>query len=60
MVRVIADVQPEYKHAGIESIGAPAVSGVGLQISDRVTSLGTNRGKTRWVLPGRLLIIMSA
>jgi len=42
MVRVIADVQPEYKQAGIESIGPPAVSGVGLQISDRVASLGTN------------------
>lgn len=57
MVRAIADVQLEYKHAGIESMGAPAVSSVGLQVSDRVASLGTNRGKTRSVLPGRLLIM---
>lgn len=55
MVRAIADVQLEYKHAGIDSMGAPAASGVGLQISDRVASLGKNRGKTRSVLPAGYL-----
>src|SRR5450830_247906 len=52
MVRAIAGIQLEHKHAGIENVGAPAVPDAGLHISGRMASLGTNQGKTPFGVSG--------